>query len=138
LVATGSADESIVFHDVRQKLSIITQIRNLGGPITKLSWSCDSAEFTDLRDMHLASCFAPSVFQGNLAIWNINDILKGKQIKPIFLDEVSHQSPIKAFCWNQISPGMFATGGSTSDDSIIRLYDINSLSDQTRANGGKS
>lgn len=128
LIATGSADESIIFHDVRQKMSIVTQIRNLGGPITKLSWSCQS-EFSDLREMHLASAIAPSVVQGKLAIWNTNDILRGKKIKPLFLDEVSHQSPIKAFCWNQLKPGMFATGGSTTEDSVIRLYDINSLSE---------
>jgi len=56
-------------------------------------------------------------------------MLRGKVIKPKLLDKVSHSSPIKALAWNPIKNGMIVTGGSTLADSIIRLYDVNNLSE---------
>lgn len=42
LVATGSTDSTIVFHDIRKKFSVISQIRNTHqGKITRLDWSCN-------------------------------------------------------------------------------------------------
>jgi len=82
-------------------------------------------DICDLTQIYLSTAGASSITSGELAIWSLKDLLCGKEMKPIFQDELSHSSPIKALAWNPIKNGMFATGGSCLNDSIIRLYDIN-------------
>lgn len=89
----------------------------------------------DLSQLYLACASTPDLQHGHLGIWSLQELLRGKAYQnlyqPTIFDEFSHSSPIKALSWNPLVPGMLATGGSTILDSVIRLYDINNLSDST-------
>ena len=91
----------------------------------------------DPAQIYLASASASSEIRGHLQIFSMQELLRSKA-QPLFVDNVSHLSPIKALRWNPIKNGMFVTGGSTLHDSVIRLYDINHLCKETLANNMES
>jgi hypothetical protein len=95
-------------------------------------------DICDTSKIYVSTAGASTITSGELSIFSLKDILTGKEMKPILRDDLSHASPIKAFSWNPIKNGMFATGGSCLNDSIIRLYDINQLSQETINNDGVS
>jgi WD40 repeat protein len=74
--------------------------------------------------------FSSSSSEGKISVWSLKDLLSGKS-RLTFQDSVSHLSPVKAMSWNPLHTGVFATGGSSPQDSVIRLYDINNLSVET-------
>ena len=88
-------------------------------------------------DIYLSSASSSSNIEGQVCIWSLRDILNcsdGQPIDPVLHDRVSHSSPISALSWNPSVPGIFATGGSKPHDSVIRLYDLNRLSEETKRN----
>jgi WD40 repeat protein len=120
IIATGSADSTIVFHDVRAKVSVINQIRNQHeGQITKLEWSCNHSpifmESTSQSESYLASASSLTPHAAQIGVWSLRDILHSpadQLIKPILWDAHSHSSPISALCWCPVKYGIFVTGGS--------------------------
>lgn len=93
----------------------------------------------DPGSIHLASTSAPSIDQGQLAVWRMAEILNSRDSQsptPCLFDGVSHSAPIKALAWDPLASGLLVTGGSTRNDSVIRLYDVNSLSGETMSFNG--
>ena len=69
---------------------------------------------------------------GELSVWALKDILvSGKLPLPIFADSVSHFSEIESIAWNPTQTSMLATGGSSEEDQVIRLFDMARLSERT-------
>lgn len=94
---------------------------------------------SDPAELYLAAASAPSISNGELSVWSVQELLRsGDKPCPVLIDKKSNCSPIKAIGWNPIVNGLFVTGGSTRNDSVIRLYDVNNLSENTIANGGIS
>jgi len=76
---------------------------------------------------------ASSARGAELAVWKITDMLYGQfdqrgfskedHAEPLFYDDQSFLSPIKAMAWNPNHECVLATGGGDGDQ-IIRMYDF--------------
>ena len=77
-------------------------------------------------------CTSSSDFNnGCVGIWSLKDILESRDLfndddppMPVLMDKISHLSPTKALAWNPLNPNLLITGGSTDEDSVLRLYDL--------------
>lgn len=136
LVATGSMDGTIVFHDVRSRFSVIQRVKHHERGVRRLLWNCNQSLNNSTPDVYLASTGFNGQM-GELSVWALKDILiTGKIPKPIFADSVSHFSEIESLAWNPTVTSILATGGSSEDDSVIRLFDIARQSERTKSNNG--
>ena len=88
----------------------------------------------DPSQIYLASASSKNMYNGTLSVYSLKDINAtkpefGEAVAPrlTFMDAKSHFSPIKGLAWNPFHKGVLATGGSTMNDSVMRLYDINNL-----------
>lgn len=55
LVATGSRDGTIVFHDVRSRFSVIQRIKHHERGVRRLLWNCNQSLTGSAPDVYLAS-----------------------------------------------------------------------------------
>lgn len=151
IIATGSFDCKVAIHDVRQRNSTIRQIEGLHqGVVTRVLWNCNNScadalgSESDEKLINLAST-GYNGERGELAVWNLRDIITGcflgsqtrnqeRVLRPVFFDNLSHLAAIKAVAWNPHQKSLIATGGLTSNDPVIRLFDINNLSPGTLRN----
>jgi len=106
--------------------------------VINLNWSCnespDHMDNCDPSHVYFTCTSSSDYTNAKLSIFSLKDILAGKDDLrtnmpiPVLVDEFSHLCPIKALAWNPIKRGLLATGGSTNQDSVIRIYDMNNLS----------
>ena len=136
LVATGSMDGTIVFHDVRSRFSVVQRIKHHLRGVHRLLWNCNQSLTGAASDVYLAST-GFNGDNGELSVWEIRDILvHGKVPQPYFTDSVSHFSQIQSLAWNPIHTSILTTGGSSENDSVIRMFDMQKLSKRTLGNNG--
>lgn len=146
LITTGSADSTIINHDIRVKNSVVNVIQLSDFEhVSQLKWSTnESHEFmrnnSDPSTIYLAGAtYNQEHKTGSLNIWRLSDFSYQGQSKlhglihsnspsPAFHLQNAHNSPIKAMSWNPSQHGLLATGGFLESDQIIKLWSLNSSS----------
>jgi len=107
ILSSGSADATIVNHDVRQKVHHISTFVGHEEEICGLKWS--------LNGMQLAS----GGNDNKLNIYEESDISNPNinGIKPVFSFE-DHQAAVRALSWAPFQNNLLASGGGTADKCI--------------------
>lgn len=100
---SGSKDKSIVVHDLREKDHVIREFNNHKGEVCTLKVKNKTEKV-----------FASGSSDGNAIIWDVHYGMI-HQIK-------AHKGAVKALDWCPWKNGLLATGGGSTTDKSIKLW----------------
>lgn len=130
---TISCGSFLINHDVRMRYSQVGMLTSHKSEVIAASWSTNGSH-EQMRQSDPSNVMLASSARGaELAVWRITDMLYGQfdrmglgkqeHAEPLFYDDQSFLSPIKAMAWSPNHECVLATGGGEGDQ-IIRMYDF--------------
>lgn len=104
-LTSGSADRSIILHDIRTSTPFLSLTNGHTGEICSLQWS--------LNDLYLAS----GADDDKLLIWD------SRRLETPLHTFAQHTAAVKAISWHPSQPHLLVSGGG-SEDAMLRFWSV--------------